>query len=286
MSASAAARLIDAQLDGPVLTVDATVSRPLFGVTELWTYHELLYFLTVRDLKVRYKQTALGVIWIVMQPLLFTLVFTIFLGHVARVDSGGIPYPVFAYAALLPWSFFSSAVANGAGSLVGSAHLITKVYFPRLVIPTAAVAARLVDVAISLALLGVMMVWYRIAPTRNLFMIPPLLAVTGLLALALGTWLSAVNVRYRDVGVMVPVMLQVWMFVSPVVYSSRSVPAKWHALYILNPLVGLIENFRTAVFGGAFDWPAFTVSVVCAVALLLEAARMFRATERGFADVI
>lgn len=268
------------------VVIDAAQWRPLVEVNALWKYRELLYFLTLRDIKVRYKQTALGVIWIVMQPLLLTLVFTIFLGRVARVDSGPIPYPLFTYAALLPWTFFSSAVGNGAGSLVGSAQLITKVYFPRLVVPTAAVSARLVDVAISLVLLGVMMLLYRVPPTWNVVMVPVLLAVTAVLSLALGTWLSAVNVRYRDVGVMVPVLLQLWMFVSPVIYSSKSVPARWHWLYIMNPLAGVVENFRTAVFGGAFDWPALGVSAAFALVFLVEAARMFRYMERSFADVI
>jgi len=252
----------------------------------VWAYRELLFYLTWRDTKVRYKQTMLGVTWVLLQPLMMTIVFTLVLGRLARVDSGGIPYPLFVYAALLPWNFFSSAVSSGGGSLIANQHLITKVFFPRLIVPGSAVAARLFDFAVAFLLLLGMMVFYRVAPTWNILMVPVLVALLTLLALGCSLWFAALNVRFRDVAVAVPVLLQVWMFVSPIVYSARLVPAEWRALYALNPLVGIVENFRAAIYGGPFDWPSLAISGAVTLVVLPLAARTFRRLERSFADFI
>jgi lipopolysaccharide transport system permease protein len=271
---------------GPVVVVEPVGAWGALHLRETWEHRELLLFLTLRDVKVRYKQTVLGLGWVVLLPLLTAIVFTVFLGNVARVDSGGVPYPLFVYSALLPWTFFASAVTSGAGSVVGSAHLVTKVYFPRVIVPAAAIGARLVDFAISFLVLVGMMLVYQVAPTRSLLMVPVLVVLVSVLSFALGLMLAAVNVRWRDVGMAVPVLLQLWMFASPVVYSASMVPAKWRMLYNLNPVVGIVGNFRVAVAGGAFDWPALAVSAIATVTLLLLSAYVFARVERNFADYI
>jgi len=273
--------------DEPLVTIQPGKSWAALDLRELWAYRELLYFLMWRDVKVRYKQAALGLAWVVMQPLLTTLILTVFLGMLARVPSDDVPYMLFVFVGLLPWSFFSSAVTNGSNSLVGSAHLITKVYFPRAVIPAAAVGARFVDFAVSAVILAGLMVYYRVQPTAAaLLAVPALLALTALLALACGMITSALNVKYRDVGVAMPVVVQLWMYVSPVLYPSKLVPEGWRWVYALNPLVGIIENFRAAVFGGPFDWRALSISAAYTAALLVCASYLFRRVEREFADVI
>lgn len=271
--------------DHSLVTVDASRAGTL-DLRELWTYRELLYFLMWRDIKVRYKQTALGVAWVVLLPLASALVFTVFLGRVARIGSDGMPYSLFAYSGLVIWTLFSTAVTNGASSLVGSAHLITKVYFPRIIVPAAAIAARLVDFAISSVVLIAMMVIFRVVPGWNLLMIPVLVALVTALSFAIGIWLAAVNVRYRDVGMVIPVALQLWMFASPVVYPMSFVPAEWRFAYSLNPMAGIIANFRPALYGGVFDWTSFGISAAITVVLLACAARTFGRTERNFADFI
>ena len=203
-------------------------------------YRELLYFLTWRDLKVRYKQTIIGVTWVVLQPLLMTIVFTVFFGMFARVPSDGPPYPLFAYSGLLLWLFFSSTIGGTSNSLVGSANLITKIYFPRLIIPTAATAARLVDLAIGFVILVGLMIYYHSPIHRTILMLPVILAMISLFALAIGMWTSALNVKYRDVGVVMPVLIQLWMFASPIVYPSTIVPAKYRGFYNLNPLAAIL----------------------------------------------
>jgi lipopolysaccharide transport system permease protein len=273
--------------DEPLVIIQPGKTWAALDLREPWAYRELLYFLMWRDVKVRYKQAALGLAWVVMQPLLTTLIFTVFLGMLARVpSSGGEPYLLFVYVGLLPWTFFSSAVLNSSVSLVGSAHLITKVYFPRAVIPAAAVGARFVDFAVSAIILAGLMVYYHVQPTAALLAVPALLALTALLALACGMITSALNVKYRDVGVAMPVVVQLWMYVSPVLYPSKLVPEGWRWVYALNPLVGIIENFRAAVFGGPFDWRALSVSAAYTAALLVCASYLFRRVEREFADVI
>jgi lipopolysaccharide transport system permease protein len=272
--------------DEPLATIQPSRARVSFNFRDLWTYRELLYILAWRDVKVRYKQTALGIVWVVVQPLLMTMIFTVVLGRLARVPSEGAPYPLFVYVGLAPWTFFSGAVSGGANSLVGNAQLITKVYFPRLIIPAASIAARLVDLLISLSLLFCLLLYYRVPPTWHLLMAPALILLMTLLAFAIGSLISALNVKYRDAGLILPVILQLWMFVSPVIYPSALVPERWRGLYALNPLVGIVENFRAAVLGQDFNWPALGVSALAAVASLVGSAYIFRRIESEFADLI
>jgi lipopolysaccharide transport system permease protein len=272
--------------DEPLFTVQPTNSWAGVNPRHLWIYRELLYFMTWRDLKVRYKQAVLGIAWVVLQPLVMTLVFTIVLGRLVRVPSDGIPYPLFAYAGLTIWTFFSGAVSVTGNSLVGNANLITKVYFPRMIIPVASVMGKLVDLGVACIILIGLMAYYRVGPTRHFLMAPFLILLVALLSLGLGMWTSAVNVKYRDVGIALPVLIQLWMFVSPVLYPLSMVPAKWRLLYSLNPLVGIIGGFRSAVFGEAFDWPAIGLATVITSVLLIYAAYSFRRHERTFADLV
>ncbi|HEX6183011.1 MAG TPA: ABC transporter permease [Pyrinomonadaceae bacterium] len=272
--------------DEPVATIGAGRPWWALNLSELWPYRELLYFLIWRDVKVRYKQTALGVAWVVMQPLLSTLVFTIFLGYLARVPSDLVPYPLFAFAGLMLWTFFSSAVTGSGSSIVGSANLITKVYFPRMLIPAASVCGRLVDFSVAFVVLAGLMLYYGIAPTWQLLWLPMLIALLTLLAVGVGMWASAVNVKYRDVGVALPVLVQFWMFASPVVYPAILVPREWRWLYNLNPLVGILEGFRSALFGRSLDWAALSFSAGLTLVLLVYSSYTFRRMEKGFADVV
>jgi lipopolysaccharide transport system permease protein len=275
----------------PLITIENRKSWIGLNLRELWHYRELLYFLTWRDVKVRYKQTIIGVLWVVLQPLLTTIIFTIFLGKLARVPSDGLPYALFAYAGLLPWTFFSMAITTSGNSLVGSAHLITKVYFPRMIIPAAAVAARLLDLAIAFVILVAFMIYYGVSFSWHILLLPPLVLLLSFLALAVGMWISATNVKYRDVGVALPVLVQFWMFASPIVYSSSLVYSSkiargWKVLYSLNPLVGVIDNFRAALFGTAFNWPGLGMTIVLTVVMLVYGAYDFRRMERNFADIV
>ena len=270
----------------PLVTIEPRRSFSWTDLRDVWVYRELLYFLVWRDLKVRYKQTTVGVAWVVLQPILTTLIFSVFLGMLARVPSDGMPYAIFVFAGLLPWTFLSGALNSSGNSLVGSAHLITKVYFPRILIPIAAVGARLVDFLISFVVLAGMMAFYRITPTLNLLMLLPLIALVTLLTLAVGLLASASNVRYRDVGVLLPVLVQLWMFASPVVYPLTLVPPRYRILFSLNPLVGIITGFRSAVLGLNFEWVPIAVSTAITIVLLVLAVILFRRTERYFADII
>jgi len=270
----------------PLVTIEPRKSLSWTDLSDVWVYRELLYFLVWRDLKVRYKQTTVGIAWVVLQPILTTLVFSVFLGVLARVPSDGVPYSIFVFAGLLPWTFLSGALNSSGNSLVGSAHLITKVYFPRILIPIAAVGARLVDFLISFLVLAAMLAFYRVAPTVNLLMLLPLILLVTLLTLAVGLLASATNVRYRDVGVLLPVLVQLWMFASPVVYPLTLVPQRYRTLFSLNPLVGIITGFRSAVLGLAFEWTPIAVSAAITIVLLVIAVIMFRRTERYFADII
>jgi lipopolysaccharide transport system permease protein len=269
----------------PLVVIEPGNRWAALNLGDLWTYRELLYFLIWRDLKVRYKQAVFGMGWAVMQPLLLTLIFTVFLGQLGHIPSDGLPYAVFVNAGLVPWTYFSSAVVSSGNSLVGSSHLITKVYFPRVIIPAAAVGARLVDAAVAFVILAALMIYYGIAPTRNLLLLPALVALLTLLALGAGMWISALNVRYRDVGVVLPVLIQVWMFASPVVYPS-SLVGKWRWAYSLNPLVGIIEGFRSSLFGLAFDWPSLAFAATLTLALLVSSLYVFRRMEKSFADLV
>ena len=238
-----------------------------------------------RDVKVRYKQTALGVAWAVIQPLLTMMIFTIFFGRLAGVPSDNFPYPVFAYAALLPWTFFSNAVINSGNSLVGSSQLITKVYFPRLIIPAASVGAGLVDFVIAFVVFVALMFYYGIVPSWQIVMLAPLLLLATLLALGVGMWTSALNVKYRDVRYALPFVMQLWMFVSPIIYPT-SMLKQWQWLLALNPLTGIIEGFRSALLGRPFGWLAIGLSTVITLGMLAFAAYSFRRMEKRFADIV
>ncbi len=254
---------------------------------ELWHYRELLYFLTWRDVKIRYKQTALGVAWAVLQPLITMVIFSVIFGQLAKLPSDGIPYPVFSYAALLPWGLFSGALQRAGTSLVTNANLLTKVYFPRLVIPISAVTAGLVDFVISFAVLLGLMLYYGIMPTWAILTIPLLVLLVVLTALAVSLWLSALNVQYRDVQYMIPFLIQAWMYASPVAYSTGLVPTgPWRVIYGLNPLAGVIQGFRWALLGGNPPDELISISVAMVLLLLVSGLYYFRRMERTFADVV
>jgi lipopolysaccharide transport system permease protein len=254
------------------------------NLREVWAHRELLHFLVWRDLKVRYKQTILGVSWVVLQPLLAMIIFTVFLGKVVRVPSDKAPYPVFAYAGLLLWTFFSNAVLSGSYSLVASAHVITKVYFPRMLIPVSAIVVRLIDFVIAFVFLIPLVIYYRIPAGRGLLLIPLLVVQLTALATAFGILFSALYVRYRDVSTVLPVLLQLWMFASPIIYPSSLLSPEWRRVYALNPLVGIVEGFRTSIFGGEFDWSALVISALMTLALLVYSVYVFQSMEEEFAD--
>ncbi len=270
----------------PIITI--TADRGLgVSLRELWEYRELLYFLAWRDVKIRYKQTVIGVAWAVIQPVITMVVFTVIFDRFARIPSEGIPYPIFALAGLLPWYLFSGALQRSVQSVVASAHLIAKVYFPRLIVPIAASLSAVVDFAFSLVVLVAMAIGFGILPTWRFIAVPALVIFVLLSALAVGLWLSALNVRYRDVGYALPFLIQLWMFASPVVYPLGLVSGRWRLLYSLNPTVGIIEGFRWAFFGGRI--PAGEVMLVAGVVvlcLLTGGVVYFRRMERTFADVI
>ena len=269
----------------PVIRIRPDAGSGL-GLRELWAYRELLWFLAWRDVQLRYRQTALGVAWAVIQPLFTMLLFTLFFGALAHVPSDGVPYALFAYAGLLPWTFFANAVTASGNSLVGSAHLITKVYFPRLIVPTAAVVAGLVDFAVASVLFAGLAFYYQVAPSWSILLVPVLVALVVLLALAVGLWMAALNVRYRDVRHALPFLIQLWMFATPVIYPASLVPPAWRWLAALNPLSGLVEAFRAVLFGREPDWPTLAIAVVVTLGLLVLAVGYFRRQERDFADVV
>jgi lipopolysaccharide transport system permease protein len=270
----------------PVLKIRAS-HRLRLNLKDIWEYRELLYFLVWRDIKVRYKQTALGAAWAILQPLLTMLVFTVFFGRLAKVPSDGIPYPVFAYTARLPWQLFAFALTESSNSLVGNQNLITKVYFPRLVIPLSSTLAGLVDFAISFCVLLVLMVFYHVTPSKAVVWLPAFLLFALATALSVGLWLSALNVKYRDVRYTTPFMTQFWMYATPVAYSSTLVPEPWRKWYGLNPMAGVVEGFRWALLGkstgpGLMLW----VSLTAVLLLLAGGLFYFRRTESTFADIL
>ncbi len=272
--------------DEPLVTIQPSRSWASLNIGDLWTSRELLYFLIWRDLKVRYKQTVLGVGWVIMQPLLMTVVFTIFLGKLVRVPSSKIPYALLVLSGLLPWTFLSSAITGSSNSLVGNAHLITKIYFPRMIIPLAAVGARLFDFAISFIILCAVMIYYGFSVSWKILMLPVMVLLITALAIGIGMVTSALNVKYRDVGVGIPVLIQLWMFASPIVYPLELVPERWQKLYALNPLTGIITGFRASLLGGDFQWTALAISAIVTVCLLVYAAFAFRRMEKHFADIV
>jgi lipopolysaccharide transport system permease protein len=255
---------------------------------ELWEYREVLYFLVWRDVKVRYRQTVIGAAWAVLQPLAAMVIFSVFFGHLAKMPSDGIPYPLFAFAALVPWTFFASGLTLGANSLIASGHIITKVYFPRLLVPLARVLGGLPDLAISFGVLLAMMAWYgALHRPWALLWVPALVLLAFATALGVALWLSAINVQYRDVQHVLPFLTQVWLFATPIAYPASLLSPRWRTLYALNPMVGVVEGFRWALLGtgeapGLVLWP----SVLAAVVLLVTGVFFFRRIERTFADVI
>jgi lipopolysaccharide transport system permease protein len=257
------------------------------GLRELFEYRELLYFLVWRDIKVRYKQTVLGASWAIIQPFFTMVVFSIFFGKLAKVPSDGVPYPIFSFAALVPWTFFAGTLTHTSNSLVGSSNLIKKVYFPRLAIPIATVLSGLVDFAIAFGMLVAMMIWFDVAPTVHALWVPLFLLLALVTALGVGLWLSAMNVQYRDVKYVVPFLTQLWLFATPVAYPSSLLDDKWRAIYALNPMVGVVEGFRWSLLGTATNPSSIiAVSSVAAVLLLISGAFYFRRMERTFADVV
>ena len=270
----------------PLVVIQPSKRWSILSFKDIWAYRELLFFLTWRDVKVRYKQTALGAAWAILQPLFMMLIFTIFFGRLAGVASAGIPYPLFALAGLVPWTFFANAITASGNSLVGSANLITKVYFPRLIVPAAAMLAGLVDFLLAFLMLVILMFYYRVAITIQILFLPVLILLTALFSLGVGTWMSALNVKYRDVRFALPFLIQLWLFVSSVILPSTSVPQKWRWLLMLNPMSGIIEGYRAALFGLPFDWPALGIASVLTIVVLLYAIYAFGRVERSFADII
>jgi lipopolysaccharide transport system permease protein len=272
--------------DEPLVVIQPSSKWNLINLKDIWAYRELLFFLTWRDVKVRYKQTVLGAEWAILQPLFMMIIFTIFFGKLAAVGSSGIPYPLFALAGLVPWTFFSNTITASGNSLVGSAHLITKVYFPRLIVPAAAMMAGLVDFVLAFLLLAGLMIYYRVALTMNMLFLPVLVLLTALFGLGVGTWMSALNVKYRDVRFALPFLIQLWLFVSSVILPSSAVPEKYRWVLMFNPMSGIIEGYRSALFGLPFDWLALGVATVLTIAMLFYSVYSFGKAERSFADII
>lgn len=270
----------------PWLIIDAERRWNGLELRDLWAHRDLFLLLAWRDIKVRYQQTVLGAAWAILQPLLSAVVFTILFGKLARVPSEGEPYAIFSYAALLPWNFANNAVTNSSNSLVGNASLITKVYFPRLVIPGAAVAAALMDFAIAAVMLFILMPWFGVAFSLRLLMFPALVLLTAIIALGAGLWSAALNVKYRDVRYALPFALQLWMYLTPIIYPANIVPHRWRWVLELNPLTGIVEGFRDAIFDRPFNWSTLGFSAVIGILLLAWSVIVFRRMEQEFADVI
>lgn len=271
----------------PMLRIQPSRGWVSLRLGELWQYRELLYFLIWRDVKVRYKQTALGAAWAIIQPFFTMVVFSLFFGRLAKVPSDGIPYPIFSFAALVPWTFFADGLSQSSNSLVGSANLIKKVYFPRLAIPIATVFSGVVDFALAFSVLLLMMFYYGIVPTLNIIWLPFFMLLALVTALGVGLWLSAFNVEYRDVRYVIPFIVQIWLFSTPVAYPSTLLSQPWRTLYGLNPMVGVVEGFRWALLSTTTaPGPMIIVSSVAAAALLVSGAYYFRRMEKTFADVV
>jgi lipopolysaccharide transport system permease protein len=280
-------------VSGEPVPLSVTVIEPSRGwvplkLSHLWEYREILYFLVWRDIKVRYRQSVIGALWAIIQPLMTMVVFSVFLGRLAKVPSDGVPYPIFAFAALVPWAFFASGLTLSANSLVASGHLITKVYFPRLLVPLGRVLSVLPDIGFSCAVLLGMVFWYGFLRLGAVLLWLPVLTLLALLtALGVGVWLSALNVQYRDVQHAVPFLIQIWFFATPIAYPSSLLAERWQILYALNPLVGVVEGFRWALLGsGHPPGLPLLVSAIAALFLLVSGAFVFRRIERTFADVV
>jgi len=271
----------------PVLRIEPSSGWVSLKLKELLEYRELLYFLTWRDIKVRYKQTVIGAAWAIIQPFFTMVVFSLFFGKLAKMPSDGIPYPIFSYAALVPWMFFANGLSQSSNSLVGGANLITKVYFPRLVMPISGVVSGAVDFVLAFVILIGMMLFYGIMPTLSVFYLPFLLLLAFITALGVGLWLSALNVQYRDVRYVVPFLTQFWLFATPVAYPSSLLSEPWRTIYGINPMVGVVEGFRWALLSTATaPGPIVIVSTLASLAILVSGAYYFRRMEKTFADVV
>ncbi len=281
--------MAEANLNAAAQVVTLKPAKGWLGIDlkELWHYRELIYFLTWRDIKVRYKQAVLGIAWSVLQPVLTTAIMTVVFGILLKVESDGLPYPVFALSALLPWHLFQLSLQKSSISLVGNANLLTKVYFPRVIIPLSSVLAALVDFAISLVLLFITMAIYKIPLTWNVLWVIPLTLLSVLAAMAVGLWLSALNVQYRDVQQMVPFLIQIWMYATPIVYPITTIPeGTFRYIYSLNPMVGVVQGFRWSLFGGSPPDVTLLISSLAVLLLLVSGLFFFRRMEKTFADVV
>jgi lipopolysaccharide transport system permease protein len=275
------------QPQSPVMKIHPSKGWVSIKLKDLWEYRELLYFLVWRDVKVRYKQTVLGALWAVIQPFMTMVVFSIFFGYLAKIPSDGIPYPIFAYAALVPWTFFANGLTQSSNSLVGNSNLIQKVYFPRLVIPISAVGSGILDFAIAFSVLLGMMFYFGIVPTANMVWLPLFLLLALVTSLGAGLWLSALNVEYRDVKYVVPFLTQFWLFATPIAYPSSLLSEPWRTVYGFNPMVGVVEGFRWALVGTEqAPGGMIVVSSLVALILLVSGAFYFRRMEKTFADVV
>jgi len=274
-------------METPVTVITPSHGWVALQLSKVWEYRELLYFLTWRDIKVRYKQTVLGVAWAIIQPFFTMAVFSIFFGRLAKIPSDGVPYPLFSYAALVPWTFFAHGLSQSSDSLVASANLLKKVYFPRLIIPIAAIFSSVVDFVLAFIVLLVMMLFYGIMPTVNVLWLPYFLLLALTTSLGVGLWLSAMNVQFRDVRYTVPFLTQFWLFATPIAYPSSLLSEPWRTLYGINPMVGVVESFRWALLGAATaPGPIVLVSSLASLALLVSGLFYFRRMEKTFADVV
>ncbi len=270
-----------------VTVIQPSKGWAIINLREMWGYRDLLWILAQRDVKLRYKQTALGITWVVLQPLVAAVIFAVIFGRLAKLPSDGQPYILFVFAGLLPWNYLAGALQRAGGSLVGNANLITKVYFPRLIIPISSTLAVLIDFAVSLVVMLVLMVVYQAPPTWNLLALPFFLSLATLTAVGISLWISALNVRYRDFMYALPFLIQVWLYASPVTYATSLIPARWQWLYSLNPAVGFIEGFRWSLLGtSALTPPMVVISTVIALTAFISGAFFFRRVERSFADVV
>ena len=271
----------------PTLRIAPSKGWVPLKLRELWEYRELLYFLMWRDIKVRYKQTALGATWAIIQPFLTMVVFSIFFGSLGKIPSDGIPYPIFAFTALVPWGFFANGLSQSSNSLVGSSHLITKVYFPRLIVPLGSVLSGIVDFLVAFAMLLVMMLYYGLMPSLNVLWLPLFVLLALVTSLGVGLWLSALNVEYRDVRYIVPFVTQFWLFATPIAYPSSLLHEPWRTIYGLNPMVGVVEGFRWALLrSNTAPGPIIAVSSAAALIILVTGAFYFRRMEKTFADIV
>jgi lipopolysaccharide transport system permease protein len=269
----------------PVTRITPGTRAVTFSIGEIWQARELLYFLVLRDIKVRYKQTVLGLAWAILQPFLTMVVFTIFFGRLAKIPSDGVPYPLFSLAAVVPWSYFATAAASGSNSLVGNQHLLSKVYFPRMLVPLTAVLTPAVDMAVSFVMLVVLIAWYRHPLTSAVAMLPIYVLLGVLSAFAVTLWTSALSVRYRDARYVLPFVIQIWLFVTPVAYPASMVPLRWRALYALNPMATVVEGFRSSLLGTAGPGAMTAIAILVVAAALATGTAYFRSVEGSIVDL-